>query len=455
MYYYTYLMSSQRAAPLSFALKFGWGIGAVGSVTMMIVVNVMLLFFMVSVLGISPAVAGLMLGAVRLADMMVDPLMGVISDRTQSRWGRRRPWMLAGAIGSGIATVALFNVPSFENSTSMVLYMGALLAAYYLSYSTFYVPYIAMPAEMTEDYDERTSIMSFRTAFSGVAGLIGLGLAPFLIGLFGSTREGFGKMGWVIGACVAATMLIAVATTGSARESPAGGRVSLANSIGVLRNRNFSMLLLAKLVALFAIACNAAVALLFQVHYTTRGAGGLAIIGTSQHLTTIVAIAGWLWLAQRFEKRTLLIWSLVGYAAVSLSWLASGPTETDAVFLLRGIVIGIFYAGVVLLTLSMLPDVTTDEQRRTGRQVGGSMAGLFAGIEKTAWALAPVATGIALSLTGFVGGKDPGVVQSAEAIRGIALVATVVPAIAFLLAIPFLFGYRITRESAMAGRPAT
>ena len=184
----TTIQPGPRAARLPFALKFGWGIGAVGSVTMMIVVNVMLLFFMVSVLGVSPALAGLILGAVRLADMVVDPLMGVLSDRTRSRWGRRRPWMLGGALGSGIATVALFHVPSFESLIGTALYMAAALAAYYLSYSMFYVPYIAMPAEMTDDYDERTSIMSFRTAFSGVAGLIGLGLAPFLFG-YSITRE--------------------------------------------------------------------------------------------------------------------------------------------------------------------------------------------------------------------------------------------------------------------------
>lgn len=440
-----------RPAPLPFALKFGWGVGAIGAVTMMIVVNVMLLFFMVSVLGMSPALSGLVLGAVRLADMLVDPLMGVISDWSSSRWGRRRPWMLGGAVGSGIATVALFHVPSFETSSSTALYMAATLAAYYLAYSMFYVPYIAMPAEMTDDYDERTSIMSFRTAFSGVAGLIGLGLAPFLIGVFGSTREGFGKMGWVMGACVAATMLIAVATTSGARQSASGGHVSLVNSLGVLRNRNFSMLLLAKFFALFAIGCNAAVALLFQVHFTARGADGLAIVGTCQHLTTIASIGAWLWLAQRFEKRTLLMWSLAGYAAASLSWLASSPVEMDVVFVFRGVVIGVFYAGVVLLTLSMLPDVTTDEQRRSGLQVGGAMAGLFAGVEKTAWALAPVAAGFVLSLTGFAGGKSPGVAQSAETVSGIAWAATVVPAVAFLLAIPFLFGYSVTRANALAG----
>ena len=350
----------------------------------------------------------------------------------------------------------LLKVPGLKDGAYTLKINGvatAVVSAQDLDAGLNLTAFAAAPAEMTDDYDERTSIMSFRTAFSGVAGLIGLGLAPFLIGVFGSTREGFGKMGWVMGACVAATMLVAVATTAGARQSASGGPVSLASSLDVLRNRNFSMLLLAKFFALFAIACNAAVALLFQFHYTLRGADGLAIVGTCQHVTTIVSIGGWLWLAQRFEKRTLLMWSLAGYAAVSLSWLASSPVETDLVFVFRGVGIGVFYAGVVLLTLSMLPDVTTDEQCRSGRQMGGAMAGLFAGIEKTAWALAPIAAGFVLSLTGFAGGKGPGVLQTAETIRGIAWAATVMPAVAFVLAIPFLFGYSVTRAKALAGVP--
>jgi GPH family glycoside/pentoside/hexuronide:cation symporter len=101
----------------------------------------------------------------------------------------------------------------------------------------------------------------------------------------------------------------------------------------------------------------------------------------------------------------------------------------------------------VLLTLSMLPDVTADEQRRSGLQVGGAMAGLFSGIEKMAWALAPVASGAVLSLSGFVGGRTPSVAQSAEAVQGIAFAGAVLPALAYLAAIPFLYFYTLTRES--------
>jgi glycoside/pentoside/hexuronide:cation symporter, GPH family len=378
--------------------------------------------------------------------MVVDPAMGMLSDRSHSRWGRRRPWMLAGALASGLATLLLFSVPEIESSSAVVAYMAAALTFYYLAYSTFYVPFIAMPAEMTDDYDERTSIMSYRTACSGVAGLVGLGLAPFLIGQFGSTREGFARMAWIIAACIAASMLVSVLATGRARSVTPDRTVSIRDGLGALANPNFSALLLLKLVALFGIAVNAAVGLLFQAHVTRRGPDGLAILGTCQHLATILSVPALLWLSRRYEKRTLLALSLVGYAALSLSWLLSGPDEPDLVFIARGAAIGVCYAGVVMLTLSMLPDATADEERRTGSQVGGAMAGLFSGIEKTAWALAPVATGVVLSVTGFAGGSGSAQ-QSASAVEGIAIAGAVVPAVAYLLALPFLLRYKLTRAA--------
>jgi GPH family glycoside/pentoside/hexuronide:cation symporter len=445
-----------RTAPaigsrLPFLLKFGWGIGAIGAVAMMIIASLLLLYFMVSVLGMSPALAGLLLGAVRIFDMVVDPTVGFLSDRTRSRWGRRRPWMLAGAIGSGLATLVLFSVPVLPSTTLLTLYVGCALVFFYLTYSMFYVPFIAMPAEMTDDYNERTSIMAYRTAFSGVAGLLGMGVVPLLLAKFGSTRAGFAHMAWIIAACIAATMLVSVAMTGGARHIEIEKHVSLRDSLATLRNRNFTALLATKLVALFAIAAGSAVGLLYQGYYTTRGPKGLAILGFCAQSSTIVFIPMFLRLAKRYDKRTLLIASLVGFALVSLSWLASGPTEPDAIFVARGIGFGICYAGVVLLTLSMLPDVTADEQRRTGQQVGGAMAGLFSMVEKLAWALAPVASGVVLSLTGFVAGKDTTAPQTSDAIRGLVVANGVLPAVAFLIAIPLIFRYRLTRAAIARG----
>jgi Na+/melibiose symporter-like transporter len=270
---------------------------------MMVVVNVMLLAFMVTAPGLAPALAGAILGAVRLLDRVVDPLMGALSDRIRTRWGRRRAWMFAGGLGSGVATFALFSVPALPSA--------AALAAY-------------------------------------VAGLVGPGLAPLLLSTFGSTREGFAKMGLAVGACVAATMLFWVFATAAARQARSVEKAAVIASLGVLRNRDFTALLLVKFTALFAIGANAA---------------------------------------------------------------------------------------VVLLTLSMLPDVTSDEQDRTGRQVGGAMAGAV------------------LSLTGFASG-GPGTVQTAESVRGIAIAATVLPAVSSLAAVPLVFRYSVTRRRLASTPPA-
>jgi GPH family glycoside/pentoside/hexuronide:cation symporter len=440
-------MSQQPAPPstLPLSLKLGWGVGAIGAVTMMIVVNVMLLFFMVSVLGLSPGASGLVLGAIRLLDMVVDPLVGVLSDRTRSRWGRRRPWMFAGAIGSGLSMIGLFTVPDLGSDPARLAYVGALLVAYYFSYSMFNVPYIAMPSEMTANYDERTSVMSFRTAASGVAGLVSLGGAPFLLQEFGSSREGFTLMALIMGVCVTVTMLVAVFSTGRAGQGRLVERPTIRTAIGTLRSRHFPLLLAVKFVALFAIACNAAVGLLFQVYVTGRGPGGLAIIGTCQHLATIVTIPLWLRYAQRFEKKQLLFSALIGYALVSLSWLLSGPTESLTAFVIRGIGIGVCYGGVVLLTLAMLPDVTAYEEARSEGDVGGSMAGMFSGIEKAAWALAPVVTGWVLAATGYASGPASSTPQTDSALAGLQFATSILPAVGYVISCGLLLGYRLTR----------
>jgi Na+/melibiose symporter-like transporter len=252
-------------------------------------------------------------------------------------------------------------------------------------------------------------------------------------------------MALIMGISVTTTMLIAVFATGRASQGNFAERPTIGAAFGTLGNRNFSILLAVKFVALFAIACNAAVGLLFQVYITERGAGGLAILGTCQHLATIITIPIWVHYAQRFEKRQLLTAALIGYALVSLSWLVSGPDESLALFIARGIGIGVSYGGVVLLTLAMLPDVTAHEEARSGGEVGGSMAGLFSGIEKGAWALAPVVTGLVLSATGYAGGKATATMQTDSALSGLVFAAAVLPAVAYLVSGALLWGYRLTR----------
>lgn len=442
--------AAPSSTPLPFTLKAGWAVGAAGSVAMMIVVNVLLLYFMVSMLGIDAAYAGILLAAVRVLDMFLDPIMGIISDRTKSRWGRRRPWLLIGGISSGVMTAALFIVPPAAPAATVAFVMGLMLILFYAAYTMFSVPYLAIPAEMTDDYDERTSIMSYRTAASGVAGLVGVSAAPSLVAFFGGGVSAYGWMSLILGAFVMSTMLISFAATAKARQTNATTVQRGLRSLEVLRDRSFAALIAVKFLALLGISCNAAVQLFFQVHITGRGAAGVALAGGAQHVATLVAIPVLRWCAKYVEKRTLLAGSLLVFALACLSWALSGPQESDILFITRGAALGVGYAGIVLMTLAMLPDTIHDDYSRTGLRREGIMAGVFAGIEKTAFATAPLVVGMVLSLFGFASSREADIVQSTQAIQGVQIAASVLPALFVGLAVPLLLAYRLTRQRIQA-----
>jgi GPH family glycoside/pentoside/hexuronide:cation symporter len=184
--------STSTAPPkrLPLGLCLGFGVGTNGSSTLMGVTGIYLLFYMTTILGIPPAVAGALIFVSKTYDLVTDPLMGYISDRTETRMGRRRPYMAAGAIVSGLSLYFLFSVPTIESRSLLLAYYMLLLVIYASGYTLFTVPYLSMPAEMTNDYHERTRLMSFRTLFGSTGLLIGTAVAPILVSIGSVASDG-------------------------------------------------------------------------------------------------------------------------------------------------------------------------------------------------------------------------------------------------------------------------
>ena len=186
----------QNDSPLPTFLKASWGVGALGTTSMLYLVNMFAVFFLVRHAGMPIAIATTILAATRFYDAVVDPLIGTLSDRTDSRWGRRRPWMLSGALLCPIACIAVFNPPLALEGTAQYGFVLFALLLYCTAYSLFSIPYMALGAEMTDHYGERASVMAWRTFFVYSAGVVIASGAPALVALLGGDRAAYASMSY-------------------------------------------------------------------------------------------------------------------------------------------------------------------------------------------------------------------------------------------------------------------
>ena len=139
--------------------------------------------FMMDVVGVSPALAAAALFIGRSWDYINDPLVGYLSDRTRTRWGRRRPWLLFGALPFAFTFMLLWIRPTFlVSQTSLLIFYAAVYVIYEASATTVYMPYFALTPELTQDYDERTQLTSFRMLFNIIGGLVAYTVPMLVIG---------------------------------------------------------------------------------------------------------------------------------------------------------------------------------------------------------------------------------------------------------------------------------
>jgi GPH family glycoside/pentoside/hexuronide:cation symporter len=432
------------------SLKLGWGIGALGSSTLLYANAFLLLYFMTDQLAIAPAVAGTLIFASKVYDAFTDPLVGMMSDRSRGRWGRRRPFMLVGALVCAISGMLLYNVPAGFADNAMLVYLVAILLLYATGYTLFNVPYLAMPAEMTDSPDERTSLMSYRVGFVAVGGICGTALAPMLIGQFGGDRSAYGVMGWLLGALVGIAMLAAVlGTRRAAFTEHSTHSIELVERIRLIaQNRPFCLLMAAKLLQLVGLSSVLASMPYFVLQVMQKSEMFLGVYGIALNVATIASMPIWVALSKNKGKKFTYSLSVVAYAISLLSWLLAGSDESLAVFALRAAVMGLASGGILLMGTAMLPDTIELDYRRSGLRREGIFSGVYSLVEKTAFALAPLIVGLVLSAMGYVESGAREVAQSQQALSGVYISLVGIPVAAALLSLVFLSGYNLTAETA-------
>jgi GPH family glycoside/pentoside/hexuronide:cation symporter len=413
----------------------GFGVGTVGVSIMLNAVTPYFPAFMTTVLGQSPALAaGLLMGS-KLYDAVADIVIGRLSDRTRSRWGRRRPYLLAGAAVSAASFLMLFT-PGVMSESWLIAYMIAGLVLYSTGYSLFNVPYMTMPSEMTDGFHERTRLLSFRMVFVSIGQVLAGAGTGALIDRGGGGGAGYAMMGLVMAIVILAAMTAAFFGTAGARQIARsqtaarlpGGQIAL-----LWRNRPFMLIALAKIFQFFGFASVSTTGLLFLLNVVHVGYPGQIQFSLSQNVATFVSLPFWVWTGRRIGKRRTYLIGVGLFVLGALSWLGADAGITTPAIWARGVIGGLGAGAMLLMAISMLADTMAYDRRLTGLHREGLLSGIIAVIEKTASALGAAVVGLLLSSAHYIPTMRGELVpQPPSAIHALYISFAVIPAVLFI-----------------------
>jgi GPH family glycoside/pentoside/hexuronide:cation symporter len=428
----------------------GFGVGTVGVSVMQQTVTAFFPALMTTVLGQSAALAGLLMAGSKFYDAFADMIIGTASDRTHTRIGRRRPFFLFGAVISALSLLMIFLPPPLQGLL-LVSYMGLAMVIYSTGYSLFSVPYLAMAGEMTDDYHERTRLLSFRVFFISVGQMSAIAGTAWLVNHYGRGSHGYAVMGMVMAAITGGAMLASFLGTANARyaERSVKSQIPFRERMRLLAgNRPLVLLLGSKFAQYVSIAVASTTKILFMLNVLKMGYEGVIQLSVAQNIAQGLAMPLWLIIARRIGKKPSLILAILILAATYLSWVWTGPGLPMTSVWARGVFAGIGGGGMVLMGVSMLPDAMELDRKRTGIRREGAFSGLYAVVEKSGYAVGPAIIGAYLAWAHYLPTKQGQlVVQPVSAQHALYAGAAVIPAVLLLISLLLILGYNLNEQS--------
>lgn len=430
---------------LSRGARFGYGSGSVATGAFGTVPGLMLLPYLTDTLGIAALAAGFIVFAPKAWDVLLNPVAGRISDRTVDPRGPRRPWLLRAGLLLAVCFALLFAGPDLGSQGADAAWVLVLFLACATAYAFFQVPYVAMPAELTSSYDERTRLMTWRVAILAFTILLAGASAPAIRDAIGG-RDGYRVMGLAMAAVIALGVVAAYRGT---RDAPVGaiepGPGTLRDQLRIVAEaRDFRMLLVTFVVQALATGCMlAGVDYLAGDVLDSSGASTVlfvCFVGPALVLTPVWAAAG-----ERIgKKRGYLLSSLLLAAGALLAVLAR--TAPSGLVFAAVALVGVGYAGCQVFPMAMLPDAAAVDARRTGTSRVGVYTGVWTAGETLGLALGPGVFAVVLALGGYVSSTNDNAVQSDSALTAITLGFSVLPAVLVLASLCWLVRYNLTSE---------
>lgn len=452
-------VSATEDEVLPVRIKLGWSIGALGAGLLVNGIAALAFFYMVGILKIEPAIAGGIIFIAKIVDVISDPVMGIISDRHKSPKGRRRPFLPLGAFLSALSFVAIFTVPDFANPWATAAYVLAALILYTIGYTIFNIPFMAMPAEMTDSYHERSSIHGYRLVFASLATFMAASVGPTILDRMGKTEwSSYATIGVSGGLVIFIAMMASYFATGSARFTDRGATAA-ASAVKdfrtVLSNPHFRRLMGVKLCQLIGLQVTQAAFLFFILQRLKLGFDILLVLGAVSMTASFLATPLVLRLAKAYGKKAG--YYLAGTAQVlnAISWSFADAGEPMLALAARSTLTGIAFSGNVVIAMSMLTDIINYDGRVTGVRKEGAYTAFYSFVEKLTAAIGPLIIGSALSLAGFNNKLPPTVDQGPQVATALLFSVSWLPAVMGITAMLILSTYRLTEAEISGDETAT
>jgi GPH family glycoside/pentoside/hexuronide:cation symporter len=434
---------------LSFGTKLAYGSGDLGVAISASLRAFFLLFFFTDVARLDPAWAGAIVLINRIWDAFNDPLIGWLSDRTVTRWGRRRPWILAGALPFGLTFFLLWVVPPFGDTGKFIYYVIVTLLLD-TAFTIVNVPYTALTPELTRDYDERTSLNSFRFAFSVGGALVSLVLHPIIVGRFADPRTGYlvsGLIWAVISTIPCFIIFFAIRERPESMEQRPDSSTPLLEQIRIaVANRPYRYIIGLYLTSWLALQLVSTV-LIYYLTYYMRAPEKVPLTLLAVQGTCFIFLFIWSAVSRRYEKQIVYIMGASLWIVVQLTLFFLHPNQVNLVTplaILAGAGVAVAYLG----PWAMMPDIMEVDELQTGQRREGIFYGLMVLLQKTGIGLAIFGVSVALDAAGYIKPTDAVTfpVQPESALTAIRIFIGPVPAAILLCSLVIAYLYPITRE---------
>jgi GPH family glycoside/pentoside/hexuronide:cation symporter len=436
---------------LSLGTKLGFGVCDVGGNLFVTVLGFYLLNFITDNLLLGAGLAGTALLVGKIWDGAIDPLIGTLSDRTRSRLGRRRPWMLAGAISILVMMTLMFTNPRIANQGLLFLWVLVVYILMVTAYSIINIPYGALTPELTKDYDERTNLNAFRMSFAVVGTFVGSQAVGPVRALFASQDRGWTAVGAVMAVVISITALITFFTVREPKRAAeeAKEQQSLWKSyFAALKNRPFMLALVTYMLHMMGTNIVQAALIFYYKYVMWNNDGGAAADGEFA-FALMFFIGGaflfifiWAAISKRIGKKWTynLGMGLFALAVLAVFFLAPGRGPWFLRIIMA--IAGVGFSTNYVMPFAIIPDTVELDYAEHGIRREGVFYGLWNFINQLGVALALALNGWVLGWFGYV----PNVAQGAMSKLGIRLLVGPIAALFVVIGIVVLSFYPITRK---------